>query len=90
MAVAVKCPACHKSLRVEGSNVGGQAKCDQCGMTFTVAISVDGTAVPATGPELVRPSEVAAVREASTAGDPPTSGAATAKDAYSIVSRDCR
>jgi formylglycine-generating enzyme required for sulfatase activity len=77
MAVAVTCLGCGKSLRVEESNIGRQAKCDQCGTTFTVSIALDGTAVPPPSPELLGPSEVAA----TTAAEPPPSGAAAAEAA---------
>ena len=42
MTVTVRCPGCRQPYRVGGSQLDRRARCQRCGMTFTLELSVDG------------------------------------------------
>lgn len=63
MAMAVICPGCGKSLFVDDSKAVREARCDQCGVSFTVPVSLDGTARPVPDPDLAERTEGPAEQE---------------------------
>lgn len=76
MELALECPRCGKAMRTTDGDGGHRAICDQCGMTFTVAVSSDGT----TGPPVVSPAP-ARRRGPATVAEPMAAASAIGGDA---------